>query len=66
MSTPRTPLRVRCGHCSHVWIALYLPLPIAEAAAALRALHCPACATGAKHIHLEETSRAESGLLPPM
>jgi len=47
----RMPLRVMCTQCGHAWIALYLPLQLAEAARVLAALHCPFCAADASNIH---------------
>ena len=61
MSTKRTPWRVRCGACSHVWIALYLPMPALDAAKVMKALHCPKCSAGADQIFASDVSTSPIG-----
>jgi len=45
-------VHVRCEHCAHTWVALYLPQPLALAARVLASLHCPKCAADASRILL--------------
>lgn len=46
----RTAMHVRCKECGHVWIGLYLPMLITDAARVLNSLHCPMCAGDATQI----------------
>lgn len=34
---------VKCGPCEHVWVAAYLPMPMAKAARAIKRAYCPVC-----------------------
>jgi len=47
----RTPHRVRCRPCGHVWIGFYLPLAIKDATKIMGKLTCPMCAAGADKIY---------------
>lgn len=35
------PMTVKCGLCDHQWVALYLPMPIDQAADMMKAARCP-------------------------
>ncbi len=50
MTTDRQPMWVVCNHCNHEWIALYMPMPMREAARLLGRLHCPMCAANSMAI----------------
>lgn len=41
-SRPRSAIHGRCG-CGHVWPVVYLPMPLADAAEAMRRATCPTC-----------------------
>lgn len=42
---PKNPMWVSCSDCRHRWVGLYLPMPIVDAAKALKRLTCPMCAS---------------------
>jgi len=46
----RKPFRVRCGKCSHKWIAAYTPMQMGPMAKVLKAIRCPMCAETARNI----------------
>lgn len=48
----KTPQNVRCADCSHVWVGLYLPQPIAVAAKMMKNLTCPKCGADSKRIRM--------------
>lgn len=48
----REPLRVICSKCKHVWVGLYLPMAIGDAAKAMGKLCCPMCAADSKQIRV--------------
>ena len=50
MTDAPNSLLVHCGWCRHEWLALKLPMPIAEAAELAEKMHCPMCAEGAMEI----------------
>lgn len=51
----RQPLNVRCDSCGHVWVALYLPMPLSAASQVLGGARCPACASKSdQHFATEE------------
>lgn len=53
--TSKTPFIVHCGECKHEWTAVYLPMPISDAAAIASSLHCPMCASGPDSIWCKPT-----------
>lgn len=59
----RTPFRVRCGKCQHVWTAAYLPMEVGSCCRLLKGVRCPMCAAGGREIFLATTSdqRAAEG-----
>lgn len=56
---PKNPVWVTCSACSHRWIGLYLPMPISDAAKAMKRLTCPKCAN-TKILVLPERLRRRS------
>lgn len=49
-SPARSPFNVRCGSCSHVWTAVWLPMEAGLFAKVTRRVLCPACGHGPKGI----------------
>ena len=43
---------VNCKTCSHVWVALRLPMEMSKAAKIMTKLHCPNCGADAKQIRV--------------
>lgn len=35
------PMAVQCSLCEHQWVALYLPMPLDQAADMMKAARCP-------------------------
>ena len=50
----KSPLRVQCDKCAHIWTALYTPMEIGAVAKILRRVMCPMCGAGTKDIHMLE------------
>lgn len=46
----RNPFNVRCGKCSHVWTAAWLPMEASVFAKLAGRLHCPNCGNGPKQL----------------
>ena len=43
---------VNCKTCSHVWVALRLPMEMSKAAKIMVKLHCPNCGADSKSIRV--------------
>lgn len=51
MSEARQPFWVKCGACSHVWTAAYLPME-ARLFAKVAKQCCPMCGAGPKNVFI--------------
>lgn len=46
----KRPLWVKCGDCSHVWVAVWLPMEMNKAARLMSRVSCPNCAAPTKRV----------------
>ncbi len=65
--TPRQPVMVRCGDCSHTWPIVYLPMEADKATRVMRAhaSYCPMCAAPAKRIFMAPDAAPEAAHAQP-
>jgi hypothetical protein len=61
---PKTPSWLRCGACGHMWILMYLPMPMDTAARVMKAAHCPMCGQNAKKLFIADPPRKPSRVSP--
>jgi Zn finger protein HypA/HybF involved in hydrogenase expression len=61
--TSRQPLWAKCTECLHVWVLMYLPMPMALSAKLARAALCPKCGADAQKI--TPAKQANGALLEP-
>lgn len=56
---PRTDrMYVCCRDCTHVWIAMHLPMEMKKASKILKNLYCPACGAGSKTVVMASKEQA--------
>lgn len=56
--TEKHPQHVSCSSCHHVWVGLYLPMPMATAARVLKSLRCPMCGAPSSKLRMAEAPKA--------
>ncbi len=56
----KTPMFVTCGsdECSHIWVILWSPMPLENAAHVLKGARCPLCANG--QVYIASTAQMEA------
>ena len=55
----KTPMVVQCGsdECSHIWVIVWLPMPLENAAHVMKGARCPLCANG--QVYVASTAQME-------